>query len=268
MRDVAHRLAKFVLVIGLVASNLVLVHPAAAQFHLPVPGIGGKKGKNQPPPSQPSDSTQPPSAPPDSSDRSRGKDKGGDAALPKPAGVPVPLDSPILQAFQKLGQQSVYHQRMTMTANDPRMQQMMTQMGFAPAETITAGDMKQVSMHFKMPFDGQTEDFELRSVSRDGRVASKWMSPAKDRILAKQDAQIDKQLAETEAQSATSIAKDLAMGPMGIASAACKAELQQPMQPKPLRPGNRPTISGNGSAGTAEHRPPRMTPGPPASRRP
>ena len=109
---------------------------------------------------------------------------------------------------------------MVVTASDPRMQQMMEQMGFKPAETITAGDVKQVSMHFKMPFDGQTEDFELRSVSSNGRVASKWLSPAKDRILATQDAQIDKQLAESEAQASTSIAKDLAMGPMGIASAA------------------------------------------------
>jgi hypothetical protein len=222
MRTAPRRLTKFALVIVVAASNLMLVHPAAAQFHFPVPGIGGKKGKNQPLPSQPPDSTQPPVAPPDNSGRGPGN-KGGDAALPKPAGVPVPLDSPILQAFQKLEQQKVYHQRMTLTASDPRMQQMMEQMGFKPAETITAGDMKQVSMHFMMPFDGKTEDFELRSVSRDGRIASKWVSPAKDRILAKQDSQIAKQLADSEAQAASSVARNLAMGPMGIASAAVQA---------------------------------------------
>jgi hypothetical protein len=218
------RAVKYALVVGYAMCNLAVVSPAAAQFHLPVPSLGGKKGKNQPPPSsQPSDSTQPPLTPPDSSDRGRGKDKGGDAALPKPAGVPVPLDSPIMQAFQKLSQQSIYHQRMNISADDPRMQQIMAQMGFMPAETITAGDTKMVSMHFKLPFEGQPEDFELRSVSRSGRVASKWVSPAKDRILAKQDAEIAKQLAQSEAQSASSVARNLAMGPMGIVSAAVQA---------------------------------------------
>ncbi len=199
-------IAKYAFMIAYVMCNLAVVNPAAAQFHFPVPGMGGgKKGKNQPPPSQP-DSTQPPSA-----------------AMPKPAGVPVPPDSPIFQAFQKLGQQSVYHQRMVFSSTDSRVQQMMSQMGFMPAETITAGDAKQVSMHFNMPFDGKMEDFELRSVSSNGRVASKWLSPAKDRILATQDAQITKQLADSEAQAASSIAKSLAMGPMGIASAAVQA---------------------------------------------
>jgi hypothetical protein len=209
---------KYTFVIAFVMSNLFVVHPASAQFHIPVPGIGGKKAKNQPS-SQPSDPSQPPSAPPDNSDRGRGK-AAAEPPGPKPAGVPVPLDSPVFQSFQKLDQQKVYHQRMILTANDPKMQQMMEQMGFKPAETITSGDVKQVVMQYKMPFDGKSEDFVLRSVSVDGRIASRWESPAKDRILASQDAQIDKQLAESEAQSGTSIAKDLAMGPAGIASAA------------------------------------------------
>ena len=213
----AKSIVKCALVMFYVMCNLAVVHPAAAQFHLPVPGLGGgKKGKNQPPPNQPPpsqpDSTQPaPSAQP------------APVAGPKPAGVPVPADSPILQAFQKLAQQNVYHQRMVVSSNDARMQQMMSQMGFMPAEVITAGDVKQVSMHFNMPFDGKTEDFELRSVSGNGRTASKWLSPAKDRILATQDAQITKQLAEAEASSASSIARNLAMGPMGMVSAAVQA---------------------------------------------
>jgi len=207
----AKGIVKYAFVIVYVMCNLAVVNPAAAQFHLPVPGLGGgKKAKNQPPPNQPPpsqpDSTQPPSAP-----------------GPKPAGVPVPPDSPILQAFQKLGQQNVYHQRMTISSADPRMQQAMSQMGFMPAEIVTVGDVKQVSMHFNMPFEGKTEDFELRSVSGNGRTASKWFSPAKDRILATQDAQIAKQLAEAEASSANSIARNLAMGPMGIVSAAVSA---------------------------------------------
>lgn len=209
---------KYALVVAYAMCNLALVSPAAAQFHLPVPGIGGKKGKNQPPPSPPPDAGQPPyGTPPDNSGAGR---KGADAPGPKPAGVPIPTDSPIMQAFEKLGQQKVYHQRMAITANDPRMQQMMSQMGFMPAETTTVGDMKQVTMQFKLPVLGKSQDFELRSVSSNGRVASKWFSPAKDEILAKQDASIDSQLAESEASAAKSIAQDLAMGPTGIVSAA------------------------------------------------
>lgn len=222
------RIVKYGFVVAYAVCNLAVVSPAAAQFHLPIPGIGGaggKKGKNQPPPSPPPDSTQPPDsgqppygAPPDNSG-GRGK-KGAEAPGPKPAGVPIPLDSPIMQAFEKLQQQKVFHQRMAITANDPKMQQMMAQMGFMPAEILTVGDMKQVSMRFKFPVDGKSTDFELRSVSGNGRGATKWFSPAKDEILAKQDASIAKQLAESEAQAASSIAKDLAMGPAGIASAA------------------------------------------------
>jgi len=136
-----------------------------------------------------------------------------------PPGVPVPADSPIFEAFRRLEQQSVYHQRMTFLTNDPQITQMMAQMGFTPAETITAGDTKQVSMHFKMPALGQVEDFELRGVLRNGRLAKKWISPGSGRILKEQDAQIARQLAEQEVQSASSIARNLAMGPMGWAGA-------------------------------------------------
>ena len=218
------RLVKYAFVVAYAMCNLVIVSPAAAQFHLPIPGVGGaggKKGKNQPPPSAPPDAGQPPyGAPPDSSAGSGGGRKGADAPGPKPAGVPIAMDSPVMQAFAKLQQQKVYRQRMAITANDPQMQKMMAQMGFMPAETLTNGDLKQVSMQFKMPVEGKSTDFELRSVSGNGRVASKWFSPARDEILAKQDASVAKQLAESEAQAATSIAKDLAMGPAGIASAA------------------------------------------------
>ena len=150
--------------------------------------------------------------------------KGSDEATsPDAKGVPVPPDSPIFQAFEHLGQQSVYRQKVTVTASDPRMQQMMEQMGFGTAETTTAGDLKQVSMHFKMPIDGQPEDFELRTVRGNGRLAKKWSSPASGRILAKADAQIAKQLAQAEEQSAKSIARNLANGPMGLVSSAVTA---------------------------------------------
>lgn len=158
----------------------------------------------------------------DSQRRHRGQQE-DEGAQAHAAGVPVPADSPVFDAFRKLQQQSVYHQRMTMVAADPRMQEVMAQMGFAPTETITAGDTKQVSMHFKMPVMGQEEDFELKAISRNGRLAKKWSSPASGRILAAQDASISKQLAEAEAQSAKSIARDLVSGPTGWVSAGVSA---------------------------------------------
>jgi|SRR5579872_6024686 len=156
-------------------------------------------------------------------DSRRGGRSGDDGAQVHAAGVPVPADSPIFSAFEQLQKQAVYHQRMTILVNDPRMEQIMAQMGFAPAETTTAGDTKQVSMHFKMPVHGQAEDFELRAVTRNGRLAKKWISPASGRILKEQDASIAKQLAESEEHAATSIAKNISMGPMGLASAGVSA---------------------------------------------
>jgi len=139
------------------------------------------------------------------------------------AGVPVPADSPLFDAFRKLEQQPVYHQRISLTVNDPQMSQIMSQMGFTPAETITAGDIKQVSIHLKMPVSGQVEDFELRTVVGNGRLAKKWSSPASGRILKEQDASIAKQLAQAEVQSAKSIARNLASGPYGLVTAGVAA---------------------------------------------
>lgn len=184
------------------------LNSTSAQFpRLPkIPGIGGAKDDNK------KDNNKKEESP-----RARGKEAGNSV---NPPGVPVPMDSPLFDAFRKLEQQSVYHQRITMTANDPQMQQMMAQMGFMPTETTVAGDTKQVSMHFKLPVEGQQEDFELRAVSRNGVLAKKWLSPAKDRILAKQDASIASQLAQSEAQSSSSIARSLATGgPLGAISA-------------------------------------------------
>jgi hypothetical protein len=139
------------------------------------------------------------------------------------AGVPAPADSPLYDAFRKLEQQPVYDQRITLTVYDPQMSQIMSQMGFTPAETITAGDMKQVSIHVKMPVSGQVEDFELRAVLLNGRLAKKWSSPASGRILKEQDASIAKQLAQAEMQSAKSIARNLASGTSGVVSAGVAA---------------------------------------------
>ncbi|HLJ47376.1 MAG TPA: hypothetical protein VKU01_15270 [Bryobacteraceae bacterium] len=155
--------------------------------------------------------------------RSRRQQQDGDEGQTTAAGVPVPADSPLFDAFRKLQQQTVFHQRFTVTTNDPQMAEIMTKMGFGPAETITAGDTKQVSMHFKMPVLGQVEDFELRTVSRGNRRAKRWISPASARILKEQDASITKQLIQAEEQAAKSIARNVAAGPLGWVSAGMSA---------------------------------------------
>jgi len=184
------------LLVGFLTVGSLSVNLALAQF----PGIPKFPGKAK------------------NNNKDNGRPQKGDGA--SPAGVPVPPDSPLFDSFRKLEQQSVYHQRMTITANDPQIVQMMAQMGFGASETITAGDTKQVSMHMKMPALGQMTDFEIRTVIRNGRLAKKWISPDSGRILKEQDASIAKQLADAEAQYASSIAKNLASGPFGWAGAA------------------------------------------------
>jgi hypothetical protein len=95
--------------------------------------------------------------------------------------------------------------------------------GFGLAETTIAGDAKQVSMHFRMPLGGKPEDMELRTVVRDGNLAKKWISPGSDRFLAEADAKLAKDLVQQEESSAKSIACNLSMGPLGLASAAVSA---------------------------------------------
>ncbi|MBZ5662687.1 MAG: hypothetical protein LAO08_19975 [Acidobacteriia bacterium] len=144
----------------------------------------------------------------------------------KPPGVPVPMDSPIFQSFQKLGQQTAYHTRITMVSNDPQMAQMMAQMGMGPTETIVAGDTKQVIMHMKMPatdVPGQIDDWEFRAVSRNGRTARLITSPAVPRLLKLADAQLAAQMAQQNQMAGRAIAESLAQGPMGLISASVMA---------------------------------------------
>jgi hypothetical protein len=193
-----------VLKLGLLSLGLSLLSSVAfAQLPVPrLPGFGRKKD------------------PTASKDDGNSKPKKGEPEGPKPAGVPIPADSPLLQAFSKMQQQSSYHQKITIATSDPQIQQVMAQMGFSPTETITAGNMKQVSVHIKMPLAGKVEDMELRTVVGNGRMAKIWISPGSDRFLKEGDANLAKQLARAEAENAKSIAKSLAMGPAGLVSAA------------------------------------------------
>jgi hypothetical protein len=186
----------------LAAGLLLYNHEAFAQFGLPrLPGA--KRNKD--------------------SARGRKAQSGGDEGSAA-AGAPVPMDSPVFEAFRRMEQQPVYHQRIKFVTSDPQMERMLAQMGMTPAETTVAGDTRQVSMRFQMPVMGQVEDFELRAISRNGRLAKKWSSPASGRILKAQDAAIAKQLAQAEESAARSIARNLAAGgPMGLLSAGVSA---------------------------------------------
>lgn len=62
------------------------------------------------------------------------------------AGVPVPDDSPVYNAFKQLEKQGSYRIRMTMESNDPRTAQMAGMgMGLGSLETLVKGSTRQVS---------------------------------------------------------------------------------------------------------------------------
>lgn len=139
-----------------------------------------------------------------------------------PPGVPIPMDHPVITSFQKLEQQRVYHQRMSMPDMDPQMAQMMAQFGMTPAETTVAGDTKLVTMHYRAPatdLPGQVDDWTILAVSRNGRSAHKLSSPAVPRLLAYSDAQFAKEMVELNRQAAGAVTRSLAQGPMGLIGA-------------------------------------------------
>jgi hypothetical protein len=217
MPHLTSRSVKYALLIVWVTCSLVFIGSASAQFHIPGLGGGKKNGKNQPPPQFP-DPTQMPQMPPQAQQRQQKNNQ----AQTRPPGVPVPLDSPIFQSFQKLEQQSVYHERMTMVTSDPQMAQMMAQMGFGPTETTVAGDTRQVSIHMKMSavdVPGQLDDWEIRAVSRNGRTARLITSPAVPRLLKLSDAMLAQQMAQQDQMASRAIAQSLAGGPMGAINA-------------------------------------------------
>ena len=214
------RRVRGVLAVSCALCGLMLVDSAAAQFH--IPGMpGSKKDKNQaqqPPP----DPSQMPPMPPGMQQRQQR----GDQSQVKPPGVPVPMDSPIMMAFQKLGQQTAYHTRISMVSSDPQMMQMMAQMSMAPMETIVSGDTKQVIMRMKMPamdIPGQMDDWEFKAVSRNGRAARLISSPAAPRLLKQSDEKFAAQMAQQNQMAARSIAQSLAQGPFGAISAGVEA---------------------------------------------
>jgi len=143
------------------------------------------------------------------------------------AGVPVPEDSPVFNAFRQLDKQNGYRVRMDMKASDPRMAKMMAEgMGMGPMEKVVKGSVIQTSMHWKMPAmdaRGQVDDWEIKAIVKDGRGARIFSTPAKDRILKYDDQMIAMQEAMLERQASMAMAQALAQGPMGAISAGLAA---------------------------------------------
>lgn len=139
------------------------------------------------------------------------------------AGVPVPEDSPVFNAFRQLEKQTDgYQMRTAMQASDPRMALMMQSVGMGAMEKIVKGNTTQVSMHMKIPatdIRGQVDDWEIKAVVRDGKGARLITSSAAPRLLKEVDANIAMQMAMIERQAASVVAQAFA-GPMGGISAA------------------------------------------------
>jgi len=152
----------------------------------------------------------------------------GGAATPAPPGVPVPPDSPLIAAFERLDGAKTYRQVIEMTSTDPRALEMMRQMGMDRMDkTVVKPNQQVISFHLAMPATylppGQVDDWEVRAVIKGNRLARKFSTPSEQKILAMQRASVAKQLAQADMAASMSIAQSAFMGPMGAISAGVQA---------------------------------------------
>jgi hypothetical protein len=163
-------------------------------------------------------------------------------AQSQPAGVPVPDDSPVYNAFRQLEKQPSYRIRMTLQSNDPRMAQMAAMgMGMGSMETLVKGGTRQVTMHMRLPasdMPGTIDDWEIRSVAQNGRAARLITSPAVPRLMRLSEQMVAMQMAILDQQASMAVSHALAEGPMGGVHAAfitgmtAMAHAQAPMMLK------------------------------------
>jgi hypothetical protein len=143
------------------------------------------------------------------------------------AGMPVPLDSPLYTSFTLLETQPAYRMVMTMESTDPKFAQMTAQgLGMSPGELTVQGGTRQFVMHMRVPATdvrGTIDDWEIRSVVRDGRAARLITSPAVPRYLKLAEDRLAAQLAILDREAAMSIARAAAEGPMGAIGAGIEA---------------------------------------------
>ena len=144
------------------------------------------------------------------------------------AGVPVPEDSPVFNAFRQLDKQTAgYRMKMNMTVSDPRLAQAAASMGFGGMEKIIKGNSTQVTMNWKMPamdLGGRSmDDWSAKAVFVNGHGARLISTPAAPRLLKLGDQMLAMQLAMAEKQSAMTIAQAIAQGPLGAITAGMAA---------------------------------------------
>lgn len=140
-----------------------------------------------------------------------------------PPGVPVPPDSPLITAFQRLESAKAYRVRMEMSTTDERTRQSMQQMGMDHMDkAVVKPDTQAVTMHMSiLAIDtGKPDDWEVRSVIKGKRMARKFDTPAKARLLALQEAKFAQQMAQADMYAAMSLARAVMGGPMGWVSGA------------------------------------------------
>ena len=157
-----------------------------------------------------------------------GRSRQTQSAANAPPGVPVPQDSPLIAAFQRLDSAKAYRVRMDMSTTDPRARQAMQQMGGMDhyEKAVVKPDTQAVTFHMSMPavdLPGKSDDWEVKSVIKGKRMARLFDTPAKARILAMQEASLAKQMAQADMYAAMSLAQAVAGGPLGAISAAVMA---------------------------------------------
>ena len=145
------------------------------------------------------------------------------SASPSSPGVPIPADSPLVAAFQRLEAAKSYRVVMEMSTTDPRARQQMAQVGMDRYDKVVVKpDTQAVSFYMKVPalYDpGKSDDWEVRAVIKGGKAARKFDTPAKEKILAMQEASIAKQMAQADMSATMSLAQAAAGGPAGMVSA-------------------------------------------------
>jgi hypothetical protein len=139
---------------------------------------------------------------------------------PAPPGVPVPLDSPLMAAFQRLDDARTYRVRMDMVVSDPRMQQMAAQAGMGRIDkAVVRPDTQLITFSMRMPATdlgpGKFDDWDVRAVVNGARAARKLDSAAVPRLLALQEAKMAQQLAMLDMMSLSTLAQAAAGPPSG-----------------------------------------------------
>ena len=141
-----------------------------------------------------------------------------------PPGVPVPADSPLLAAFGRLDAAKSYRVSMDMSTADPRARQAMAQMGGMDhyEKIVVKPDLQSVTLHMTLSSvdAGKPDDWEVRGVIKGSRMARKFDTPAKARILAMQEASVARQLAQADMYASMSLAQAALGGPLGAIGGA------------------------------------------------